>query len=59
MESFNDTFQSRIDQWIADLRNGVPPEQVDGKAEDALKVQLIIEAAIESWANDSVVTVPE
>ena len=59
MESFNDTFQSRIDQWIEDLRNKVPPEQVDGKAEDALKVQLIIEAAIESWANDSVVTVPE
>ena len=59
MESFNDTFQSRIDQWIADLRNRVPPEQGDGKAEDALKVQLIIEAAIESWANDSVVTVPE
>ena len=59
MESFNATFQSRIDQWIVDLRNQVPPEQVDGKAEDALKVQLIIEAAIESWANDSVVTVPE
>ena len=59
MESFNDTFQSRIDQWIADLRHQVPPERVDGKAEDALKVQLIIEAAIESWANDSVVTVPE
>ena len=59
MVSFNDTFQSRIDQWVADLRNRVPPERVDGKAEDALKVQLIIEAAIESWANDSVVTVPE
>lgn len=57
MKGFPDTFQSRIDAWIDDLLKKTPPDQVDGKAEDALKAQLIIEAAIESWENDRVVNV--
>ena len=57
MQSFGDTFQSRIDAWIDDLRRKTPPEQVDGKAEDALKAQIIIEAAIKSWETGAVVKV--
>lgn len=56
MKSFADTFQSRINAWIDDLRNGVSADKVDGKAEDALKAQLVIEAAIESWEKGTVVT---
>ncbi len=56
MGSFPDTFPSRIDAWLKDLTNKVPPDQVDGKGEHALKVQLIIEAAIESWETDRVVS---
>jgi len=55
MQSFPDTFQSRIDQWIEDLRKKTPPSQVDGKAEDALKAQRVIEAAIKSWDTGKVI----
>ncbi|KKL71847.1 hypothetical protein LCGC14_2090820 [marine sediment metagenome] len=57
MQSFGDTFQSRINAWIDDLRKKTPPEKVDGKAEDALKAQIIIEAAIKSWETNAVVKV--
>ncbi len=56
MQSFGDTFQSRIDKWVTDLLNKTPFDQIDGKAEDALKAQKIIEGAILSWAEDRVVT---
>jgi len=56
MNSFPDTFQSRIDAWIDDLLRKTPPDRVDGKAEDALKAQQIIEAAIESWETEKVIT---
>lgn len=55
MRGFGETFQSRIDAWVDDLMKKTPPDRVDGKAEDALKAQLIIEAAIESWDKGSVV----
>ena len=55
MQSFGDTFESRIGKWIDDLRKKTKPADVDGKAEDALKAQLIIEAAIKSWETGTVV----
>jgi predicted dehydrogenase len=57
MQSFGDTFQSRIDAWVQDLLKKTPPSQVDGKGEDALKVQTIIEACIKSWETGKVVSV--
>lgn len=57
MRSFGDTFQSRIDVWIDQLIRKTPPGEIDGKAEDALKAQKIIEGAIESWETGKVVTV--
>lgn len=57
MKSFGETFQSRIDAWLDDLEKGTPPNRVDGKAEDALAAQLVIEAAIKSWDTNSVVDV--
>lgn len=57
MDSFADTFQTRIDAWVDDLRKKTSPNSVDGKAEDALKVQIIIEAAIESWETGKVIKV--
>lgn len=59
MQSFPDTFGSRIGKWVEDIVNKTPPDQIDGKAEDALKVQLAIEAAIESWDKNIVVSVPK
>jgi predicted dehydrogenase len=56
MRSFGETFPSRINAWIDDLRNKVAPDKVDAKGEDALKAQMVIEAAIESWEKGTVVT---
>ena len=56
MKSFPDTFPSRIGAWIEDLRKKTLPEKIDAKAEDALKVQLVIEAAIKSWDTGKVIT---
>jgi len=57
MKTFAETFQSRIDAWISDLINHTAPNEIDGKARDALDAQRIIEAAIESWENDTVINV--
>ena len=56
MASFPDTFQSRIDAWVDDLRKKTPPDKVNARAQDALQVQLIIEGAINSWETGKVVT---
>jgi predicted dehydrogenase len=55
MRSFNDTFESRITAWVNDLKNKTPHDMVDARAEDALAAQRVIEAAIESWENGTVV----
>ncbi|MBI4552904.1 MAG: Gfo/Idh/MocA family oxidoreductase [Candidatus Latescibacteria bacterium] len=57
MMSFGETFGSRIGRWIDQNLQQVRPEEIDAKAEDALKAQLIIEAAIESWETGKVITV--
>jgi predicted dehydrogenase len=55
MKHFSETFGSRIRRWIEQNKAGVAPEEVDASGEDALKVQTIIEAAIESWDSGKVV----
>jgi predicted dehydrogenase len=56
MMGFGETFGSRISRWVEQNLSGARPEEIDGSAEDALKAQLIIEAAIESWEKGTVVT---
>jgi predicted dehydrogenase len=56
MMSFGETFDSRIGKWIEQSIAKVKPEDVDAKAEDALKVQTIIEGVIKSWETGQVVT---
>jgi hypothetical protein len=43
-----ETFGSRIGRLVEQNLAGARPEEIDGSGEDALKAQLIIEAAIES-----------
>lgn len=57
MGGFNDTFASRIGAWLADLEAKTPPDEVDGRAADALAAQAVIEACIESWDSRRVVDV--
>ena len=57
MMSFGETFESRITRWVDQNIEGSDPADIDGSGEDALKSQLIIEAAIESWENGTVVDI--
>jgi predicted dehydrogenase len=59
MRSFAETFLSRISAWLDDLERATPPEQMDGSAADALAAQLVIEAAIRSFAEGRVVSPTE
>ena len=56
MMSFSETFGSRIGKWVEQNLQKVKPEEIDASGEEALKAQLVIEAAIESWETDRVVT---
>ncbi|MEM7029648.1 MAG: Gfo/Idh/MocA family oxidoreductase [Chloroflexota bacterium] len=56
MQSWTETFDDRIGRWIQQNVDQVAPSEIEAPGEDALKAQLVIEAAIESWENDSVVT---
>jgi len=59
MRAFPETFKSRINSFIDQLVTGVTYDRVDGSGEDALKAQLIIEAAIKSWETGTIVNVKE
>jgi predicted dehydrogenase len=56
MKHFSETFGSRITKWIEQNLQHVAPDEIDASGEDALKVQSIIEAAIESWDTGQVIT---
>ena len=56
MKHFGETFSSRINKWVEQNIQKVAPEEIDASGEDALKVQLIIEAAIQSWETGQVIT---
>jgi len=56
MMHFNETFDARIGKWVEENIAGVAPEDIDAKAEDALKVQNVIEALIKSWETGTVVS---
>ena len=55
MKKFPETFDSRIARWIEQNKAGADPEEIDASGADALKVQTIIEAAIESWDTGKVI----
>lgn len=56
MMNFSETFASRIGRWVEQNLAGVSPDEIDGSGEDALKAQLVIEAAIESWEKGTIVS---
>ncbi len=57
MTGFGETFPSRIGAWIDQNLKKAAPAQIDGSGEEALRAQMIIEAAIASWETKSVVEV--
>ena len=55
MDSFTDTFSTRIGAWLQQLVDGVSPDEIDASGAAGLAVQEIIEAAIKSFQTDTVV----
>jgi predicted dehydrogenase len=56
MQHFSETFGSRLGKWIEQNLQKVAPEEIDASGADALKVQTIIEASIESWDTGQIVS---
>ncbi len=56
MKGFNDTFRLRLDAFIREVKEQIPPDQISASGEDALAVQRIIEAAIRSHEAGGAVT---
>ena len=56
MMSWVETFEDRLGRWIEQNIEQVKPEELEAPGDDALKAQLVIEAAIESWEKGAVVT---
>ncbi|MCZ6677625.1 MAG: Gfo/Idh/MocA family oxidoreductase [Candidatus Poribacteria bacterium] len=56
MDSFGDTFKTRISAWMQQLVNGDAPDEIDASGAAGLAAQEIIEGAIKSFQTDTVVT---
>jgi predicted dehydrogenase len=52
---FEDTFRNRINTFLEQVNNGVPPDQIDGSGAEGLAAQKVIAAAIESIEKQTVV----
>ena len=57
MTHFNETFASRIHRWLEQNADGTTPGKIDASGADALKVQQVIEACIESWEKGKIVDI--
>jgi predicted dehydrogenase len=57
MTGFGQTFEKRIHRWLEQITDGTPRNEIDASGADGLAVQEIIEAAIQSWQENSVVEV--
>ena len=55
--NFEDTFRHRIHRFLEQVVANTPPEQIDGSGADGLAAQRVLQAAIESLENRTVVTV--
>jgi predicted dehydrogenase len=57
MRDFEDTFRNRIHKFLEQVAAGVDPEEIDGSGADGLAAQKVLQAAIESLENETVVYV--
>jgi len=55
--TFENTFRDRIHTFLQQITDGVPPDEIEGAAADALAAQRVLDAAIESIETYRVVTV--
>lgn len=58
LSGFGATFTNRINRWIEQVDGGAAPDEIEASGKEGLAVQEIIEAAIQSYENGTVVEVP-
>lgn len=54
---FSDTFRDRIGRFLEQVDSGAAPDEIDGSGDDGLAAQKVLQAAIESLENETVVYV--
>jgi len=54
---FEDTFQDRIHRFLEQVSAGTSPEEIDGSGADGLAAQKVLQSAIESLENGTIVYV--
>ncbi len=52
---FEDTFRNRIHRFLEQVTENTPPDRIDGSGADGLAAQRVLQAAIESLENGTVV----
>lgn len=57
VRGFDETFRLRINRWIEQLIAGVTEDNLEGSGAEALAAQEVIEAAIKSWQEGTIVTI--
>ena len=57
MRDFDDTFRNRLSRFVEQLNEGAEPDEIDGSGADGLAAQKVLDAAIESFKTQTVVTV--
>jgi predicted dehydrogenase len=57
MRDFEDTFRNRIHKFLQQVTDGVAPEAIDGSGAEGLAAQKVLQAAIESIRQETVVRV--
>ena len=57
--NFENTFRDRIHTFLQQVTDGVAPEDIEGTAADALAAQTVLDAAIQSLENETIVTIQD
>lgn len=57
MQSFDDTFRNRLSRFVEQLNAGVKPQEIDGSGREGLAAQLVLDAAVRSIQEESVIEV--
>lgn len=54
---FGDTFPGRINRWIKQVNEKVPPEEIEASGEEGLAIQEVIEGAIRSHQENKIIDI--
>lgn len=53
---FDDTFRERIHCFLKQVSDGATPDEIDGSGADGLRAQKVIQAAIQSFETEKIIT---